>query len=75
MTCTKDYMHPPEHEAVEHPFKAEFEIPGQEKWATNALTFATAQDARAYGFGLLLRWFVPTDYRVVDTRTGEVVPS
>ena len=69
--CRKDYMYPAEHESIEHPFRAEVKV--DREWATNALTFATAEDARAYGRDLLDRWFVPTDSRVVDTRTGEVV--
>lgn len=73
MLCTKDYIHPVEHEAVEHPFKCEVLVDRQ--WATNALTFASVEDALAYGLGLLSRWLVPTDYRAIDTRTGEVFAS
>ena len=37
------------------------------KWATNALRFATAEEARMHGRELLSRWFVPTDYRATPS--------
>lgn len=70
--CTKDYMHPSEHETEEHPFRTEMHIPPDE-WGSNALTFASVEDAKKYGQELMGRWFVPDAYRVVDTRTEEVV--
>lgn len=36
------------------------------KWASNALRFATEQEALDAGVELLSRWFVPTDHRAVE---------
>jgi hypothetical protein len=37
------------------------------KWAGNALVFATKEEAEQWGRDLLLRWFVPTDSRAVES--------
>ena len=51
-------------------FKAEMHVaPGE--WSSNALCFATNKEADQYGLDLLLRWTVPSDYRVVES--GEAV--
>jgi hypothetical protein len=37
------------------------------KWATNALRFATKEEAEASGNELLSRWFVPSDSRAAES--------
>ena len=37
------------------------------KWATNALRFATREEAEKAGVELLSRWFVPTDSRAAES--------
>ena len=37
------------------------------KWASNALRFATRREAELYGAELLSRWFVPTDARAAES--------
>lgn len=37
------------------------------KWASNALRFATRREAELYGAELLSRWFVPTDARPAES--------
>jgi hypothetical protein len=36
-------------------------------WSSNALRFATREEADAYGSELLSRWMVPDTYRVTGT--------
>jgi hypothetical protein len=36
-------------------------------WSSNALRFATKEEAEASGKELLSRWFVPTDSRAVES--------
>jgi hypothetical protein len=36
-------------------------------WSTNALRFATAEEADAYGKELLSRWWVPSDHRAAPS--------
>lgn len=59
----------------EHPYVVEVKPVGESSWGRNGLSFATAHDADGWGFDLLCRWFGAESYRVVDTRTGEVVAS
>ncbi len=47
-------------------YKCEVYLPGNEH-NSNALRFATAGEARAYGNELLSRWFVPTHFDVVES--------
>jgi hypothetical protein len=42
-------------------YKTEVYVDGE--WASNALRFATPQEAEMAGRELLSRWMVPTDYR------------
>jgi hypothetical protein len=42
-------------------YKTEVLVEGS--WASNALRFATAEEAEMAGRELLSRWYVPTDYR------------
>jgi hypothetical protein len=37
------------------------------KWAGNALVFATKEEAEQNGRDLLMRWFVPTDSRAIES--------
>ena len=37
------------------------------KWARNGLVFATKEEAEANARDLLMRWFVPTDSRAVES--------
>jgi hypothetical protein len=46
-------------------FKYEVEVDG--KFSGNAVRFATKEEADFGGRELLSRWFVPTDYRVVES--------
>ncbi len=43
------------------------EVQVEGKWSGNALRFATEEEALQYGRDLLMRWFVPTDYRAVTS--------
>lgn len=43
------------------------EVMVEGKWAGNAIRFATKEEAELYGIDLLLRWFVPTDSRAVES--------
>lgn len=36
-------------------------------WGGNALRFATKDEAERWGRALLMRWFVPTDSRAVES--------
>jgi hypothetical protein len=58
---------------AEHPFVVEVRTVGDPKYYRNGLSFETARDADTWGFDLLLRWFGAEDYRVMDTRTGDIV--
>jgi hypothetical protein len=37
------------------------------QWAGNGLRFATREEAERWGRDLLMRWFVPTDSRAVES--------
>jgi hypothetical protein len=37
------------------------------KWCANALVFATQEEAEQNARDLLMRWFVPTDSRAVES--------
>jgi hypothetical protein len=54
-----------------HPFKVFVHLPGEHP-ATNGLSYATVEDARAGGHDLLWRWLVPTGFEVRNVLTGEV---
>ena len=46
-------------------FKVEVLVDG--KWASNALRFATKEEAESSGYELLSRWFVPSDSRAAES--------
>ena len=37
------------------------------KWGANGLAFRTEQEAKTWASDLLMRWFVPTDSRAVES--------
>ena len=37
------------------------------EWCGNGMAFATEPEALAWGRDLLMRWFVPKDYRAVES--------
>ena len=37
------------------------------QWAGNGLRFATKEEAELWGLDLLMRWFVPSDSRAVES--------
>lgn len=39
----------------------------ENKWAGNALVFATKEEAENNARDLLMRWFVPTDSRAIES--------
>lgn len=43
------------------------EVHAEGEWVGNAIRLATNQEAVDYGHDLLCRWFVPDDYRVVES--------
>ncbi len=47
-------------------YKCEVYLPGGEH-NSNALRFATYDEADSYGYDLLCRWFVPERYDVVES--------
>lgn len=40
---------------------------GGDKWDSNLLRFPTEEKARAYGSDLASRWFLVSDWRVVES--------
>lgn len=76
VVCHKCYLHPATgedgtpHEELRHPWRAEVDI-GEPRWGTNALTFLSESDAKAYVFDLMMRWTMVRDTRVVPTTTPE----
>ena len=48
-------------------FKAFFSTNYGTSWATNALAFATREEAEQYASDLLLRWWAPTNYEVRES--------
>ncbi len=48
-------------------WKPEVFIASENKWCHNALVFATRDEAERNARDLLLRWFVPTDSRAVES--------
>jgi hypothetical protein len=43
------------------------EVMVEGKWSSNGLRFATREEAERWGRDLLMRWFVPTDSRAVES--------
>lgn len=48
-------------------WKPEVFIPSDNKWCANGLVFATKEEAEQNAVDLLMRWFVPTDSRAVES--------
>lgn len=48
-------------------FKVEVREPRSTVWSGNALRFATHAEADSYGVDLLSRWFLPEEFRVVES--------
>jgi len=48
-------------------YAAQVMTSGSTRWDGNALRFATKEEAEAYAFDLMGRWFLVTDTRVVDS--------
>lgn len=46
-------------------FKAEMHVGN--KWYSNALRFATENEAKAYALNLFSRWTVPDDWRIAQS--------
>jgi len=46
-------------------FKVEVLVAGEKEWATNALRFATEDEAKGYGADLWRRWLAVKEWRVV----------
>jgi len=64
-----------EAKAALNPFAVEFITYADSDFVRNGMSFATVEDAKAYAIDLRARWTALDGYRVVDTRTGEVVAS
>ena len=43
------------------------EVFAEGAWTGNGLVFATKEEAERWGADLLMRWFVPTDSRAVES--------
>lgn len=43
------------------------EVFADNEWCGNAMRFATKEEADLWGADLLMRWFVPTDHRSVES--------
>jgi hypothetical protein len=48
-------------------FKVGVKTPGDRDWNSNALRFATAQEAEDYGFNLAMRWTAVSDWTVLPS--------
>lgn len=48
-------------------FQAEFRAVKETNFYSNALVFATEEEAKIYGKDLFNRWFVAEEWRVVET--------
>jgi hypothetical protein len=48
-------------------WKPQVYLPNESKWCGNALVFETKLEAETNAHDLLMRWFVPTDYRAVES--------
>jgi hypothetical protein len=47
-------------------YKVEFRIYGEREWASNALRFATAEEAGHYWADLFRRWFALEGWRIAE---------
>jgi len=48
-------------------YKAGFKFKDQDHLSFNALVFATKEECEIYARDLLMRWYVPTGYEIVET--------
>lgn len=48
-------------------WKPEVYLESDRKWCANGLVFATKEEAEANARDLLMRWFVPSDSRAVES--------
>jgi hypothetical protein len=48
-------------------FKAEVVVDSSGRWTTNALRFASREEAEAYGADLAMRWILVREVRVVES--------
>jgi hypothetical protein len=48
-------------------WKPQVFLPNENKWCGNALVFATKEEAENNARDLLMRWFVPTDSRAIES--------
>lgn len=48
-------------------YKVEVIADDSGKWCSNALRFATEEEARDYGAGLAMRWILVREVRVVES--------
>lgn len=48
-------------------FKAEFLCYGEKEYATNAVAFATREEAEAYGFNKMYNWTLVNEYRTFES--------
>jgi len=48
-------------------WKPQVFIKSENQWCGNALVFATEKEAADNARDLLMRWFVPTDFRAVES--------
>lgn len=48
-------------------YKAGFKFKDQGHLSFNALVFATKEECEQYAHDLLMRWYVPTGYEIVET--------
>jgi hypothetical protein len=48
-------------------WKPQVYLPNESKWCGNGLAFATKEEAENNARDLLMRWFVPTDSRAIES--------
>lgn len=48
-------------------WKPQVFLPNENKWCGNALVFETKEEAENNARDLLMRWFVPTDSRAIES--------
>ena len=48
-------------------YKVEVLVSGETTWASNALRFATTEEAEIYGKDLFRRWLLVKEWRIVES--------
>ena len=56
---------------TEGKYRVDVSVPGESRWATNALRFDTVEEATAYAKDLLGRWMQPDLARVAESDTPD----